>query len=637
MSDPRAPHGRLELTWTNKDLRLLAHQDGGYEWLSPSDYRVAEVRLLDDAATVGDISAGRPRAGDNLVIRGDALSALTSLAELPEFSSEYLGQVKLAYLDPPFNTQQAFEHYDDALEHSVWLTMMRDRLIQIKRLLRADGSVWVHLDDTEAAHCKVVLDEVFGRDAFQAQIAWEKTYTEKSDARNFSANHDFILVYGQPGWAANHEVVEPDLARYPYVDSSGRRYLLQPLRKWGSNSRRQDRPKLWYPITAPSGAEVWPIRGDGTEGCWRWSRETYEARKDEVEWRDDKPSQRLFADAAAARPPDTIWLREEVGHNKEAKLDLKRLLPGIEPFATPKPERLLRKIINIGSEPGDIVLDCFGGSGTTAAVAHKLDRRWVIIEQSRSTVEQHLIPRLTKVVSGEDPTGISSESRRVPEQDLPEGVEASDALLFASLLPKFAALVDSAHDLSDEDQKSQKAYIKALKDAAKTRLAETLLWRGGGGFRVLDVAPSMFEEDGGMVYLADWATNGRLAEACAAQLHFALDFDPPFVGRKGRMRLAVVDGLVNEDAVRLLLDVLPEGERLTVCGTAVDPAVRKLLRDERPGSSARKIPQAILDDYRLARWVPSRTAEVESAEATAVILAGAGAVAAGADTAKVPA
>ena len=136
--------GRLELTWTNKSQRLLAHEDGSYEWVAPSDYRVAEVRLLHDVGVVGEI--GRFRAGDNLLIRGDALNALTSLTRLPEFASEYLGAVKLCYIDPPFNTQQSFRQYDDALEHSVWLTMMRDRLLQVRDLLSADGSIWVHLD-----------------------------------------------------------------------------------------------------------------------------------------------------------------------------------------------------------------------------------------------------------------------------------------------------------------------------------------------------------------------------------------------------------------------------------------------------------------------------------------------------------
>jgi adenine-specific DNA-methyltransferase len=124
--------GRLELTWTNKDRRLLAHEDSSYEWVSPADYRVAEVRLLHDVSTVGEV--GKARAGDNLLIRGDALNALTSLARLPEFASEYLGKVKLCYIDPPFNTQQSFLQYDDNLEHSVWLTMIRDRLFVAGRI-----------------------------------------------------------------------------------------------------------------------------------------------------------------------------------------------------------------------------------------------------------------------------------------------------------------------------------------------------------------------------------------------------------------------------------------------------------------------------------------------------------------------
>jgi hypothetical protein len=146
--------GRLELTWTNKHLRLLSDDDGGYTWVAPSDYRVAEVRLLHDVDNVGETRGDRSRAKDNLLIRGDALNALTSLCELPEFAREYVGKVKLAYLDPPFNTQQAFEHYEDALEHSVWLTMMRDRLLQIRKLLSPDGSVWVHCDDSEQAYLK---------------------------------------------------------------------------------------------------------------------------------------------------------------------------------------------------------------------------------------------------------------------------------------------------------------------------------------------------------------------------------------------------------------------------------------------------------------------------------------------------
>src|SRR5579859_6676345 len=159
--------------------------------MPPSDYRIAEVRLLHDAGTVGKVAGDQNRAADNLLIRGDALNALTSLIELPEFEREYVGKVKLAYLDPPFNTQQSFMHYDDALEHSVWLTMMRDRLLQIRDLLCPEGSVWVHCDDSEQAYLRVMMDEVFGRDSFIATIVWERRYTQSSDA-TISVTHDYI-------------------------------------------------------------------------------------------------------------------------------------------------------------------------------------------------------------------------------------------------------------------------------------------------------------------------------------------------------------------------------------------------------------------------------------------------------------
>ncbi len=172
------PHGRLELTWTNKSLRLLAHEGGRYEWTDRGDHRVAEVRLLHQIAEYGTADAGQPQ---NLLIRGDALHALSSLAKLPSYARDYLGKVRLAYLDPPFNTGQAFEHYDDALEHSVWLTMMRDRLVQVRDLLAADGSVWVHLYDTKAAYCQMLMDEIFGRDNFIATIVWETDQGRRND------------------------------------------------------------------------------------------------------------------------------------------------------------------------------------------------------------------------------------------------------------------------------------------------------------------------------------------------------------------------------------------------------------------------------------------------------------------------
>ena len=163
--------GRLELTWTNKPYRLLADESGDYEWVPPSDYRVVEVRLLHDAGLVGETRRQAERSKDNLLIRGDALNALTSLIRLPEFAREYLGKVKLAYLDPSFNTQRSFLHYDDALEHSVWLTMMRDRLTQVKTLLAPDGSLYVHCDSSEGHYLKVLMDEIFDRSNFRNEVS----------------------------------------------------------------------------------------------------------------------------------------------------------------------------------------------------------------------------------------------------------------------------------------------------------------------------------------------------------------------------------------------------------------------------------------------------------------------------------
>jgi adenine-specific DNA-methyltransferase len=530
------PEGRLELTWTNKPLRLLAHEDGSYEWVHPSDYRVAEVRLLHDVSAFGDV--GKRRAAENLLIRGDALNALTSLARLPEFGREYLGKVRLAYIDPPFNTQQSFLDYDDALEHSVWLTMMRDRLLQIRSLLAQDGSVWVHCDDSEQHRLRSVMDEVFGANCFVACIIWRSSDNSNNDAKHFSTDHNYLVVYSkEPNWLSNRLEATPDQVKHysnPDDDPRGPWFDGNPV------NSPNPRANLRYTITSPSGFEIPP-----PPNGWRWSRETLEARMATGEIRFTPNGKgirrRTYLSDHAGLPASSLWTDlEETGHNRQAKSEIKKLVPGVataELFKTPKPERLLKRILEVASQSGDIVLDCFLGSGTTAAVAHKLGRRWIGIEYEPPTIEKYVLPRLTKVVKGEDPGGITS-------------------------------------------------LVK---------------WPGGGGFEVLEVSPSMFESDDGLVFLASWMTNGALAEATAAQLGFEYEVDPPFVGRKGRTRLAVVDGVVNESVVRLLAGALPERERVVICGTGIDTEARPILRELKPGSTLRKIPAALLDEYRSSR------------------------------------
>ena len=528
-------HGRLELTWTNKDQALLWSEDGAYRWVPPADYRVAEVRLLHDAGQVGEVGPASRRAADNLLIRGDALNALTSLARIPEFQREYLGKVRLAYLDPPFNTQQAFDQYDDALEHSVWLTMMRDRLVQIKRLLREDGSVWVHLDDQEMAYCRVVMDEIFGRENFVATVAWQRRPDPRNTARHISTDHDYLIVF-----AKNIQDLQFHLlARTEEMDSAYANLDNDPRGPWRRSGITARNPYSLgvYPVTTPSGRVV---QGPPHGTYWRFSAAKLKELDEDnrIYWGPDGRSgpylKRFLTEVAQGRVPGSVWPPDEVGYVRNGKEEVRRLIGAV--FATPKPEKLLYRVVTISTVPGDVVLDCFLGSGTTAAVAHKLGRRWVGVERSADTLTTFAIPRMEKVVAGEDPGGITSVAR----------------------------------------------------------------WTGGGGFRILDVAPSMFAESRGAVVLADWAVNGELAEATAAQLGYEFRFDPPFCGSKGRSLLSVVDGLITSEVVELIASSLEPGERAVVCGTAVAVDADAALKAVSPGSRVRRIPASILADYRVA-------------------------------------
>lgn len=514
--------GQLELTWTNKQFSLLAHEDGSYEWVKPSDYRVAEVRLLRDVSAFGAVA--KKRAEDNLLIRGDSLHALTSLAKLPEFKSEYLGKVKLAYLDPPFNTQQSFLHYDDALEHSVWLTMMRDRLTLIWDLLSEDGCVYVHCDASEGHYLKIVLDEVFQRPNFRSEIIWKRT-SAHSSAKRYGPVHDTILFYSKSDqfeWNSIYTDYDPAYVEmfFDQVDADGRRWRRSDLTGAGVRAGETGRP--WRGIDVTAKGRHWAHPPSVLEELDRAGRVHWPRKEDGM------PRLKQYPEDLPGLPLQDVWTDIRPMHNLSSERT---------GYSTQKPEALLQRIIEVSSSEGDIVLDCFSGSGTTAAVAQKMGRRWVAVERERETVEDFSLPRLISVIEGKDQGGIT----------------------------------------------------------------RSLGWKGGGGFRVLDIASSMFEADEGLVFLAEWMTNGILAEATAAQLGFEYSQEPPFAGRKGRSRLAVIDGVVNEDVVRLITRALPDDERVVICGTGIDPDARPFLRDLRPGSTLRKIPATLLHEYRSGR------------------------------------
>ena len=257
----RSPKGRLELTWMGKDMALIPAEHGkyDYEWVDPADLRACEVKSIEVVKTLGE-TAGATGANENLLVIGDSGDVLRSLGTIPEWAAKYRGKVKLVYIDPPFNTEQTFERYADQLEHSIWLTMMRDRIRDIKPLLAADASIWVHLDDAEVHRMRVVLDEELGAERCATQIVWQKRTTRENRAA-FSDNHDHILVYTAcpvTEWRdVRNRLARQTTTKNPDDDPRG---------PWDSIpfTAQGFRANQMYKITTPTGVEHDPPLGR----CW---------------------------------------------------------------------------------------------------------------------------------------------------------------------------------------------------------------------------------------------------------------------------------------------------------------------------------------------------------------------------------
>jgi adenine-specific DNA-methyltransferase len=338
------------------------------------------------------LSYGDPDAG-NLLIQGDNLDTLKALLPF------YAGQVKCIYIDPPYNTGSAFEHYDDNTEHSNWLSLMYPRLELLRDLLAENGSLWVSIDDNEAHYLKVIMDEVFGRKNFVANVIWQKRTSP--DARlNLGAAHDHILVYGRQGDGTHTGfnkigISEDHVANYKNPDND-------PRGPWTSTdfTAQGYRPNQMYEITTPCGSTYLPP----PNRCWANIEPVFKELLEEgrlwfgVDGK-SRPRSKTYLSEASGVSAWTWWTNKEVGHNQESKKEI-NVLFGADAFGTPKPERLLQRIIHIATNPGDLVLDSFLGSGTTAAVAHKMGRRWIGIEMGEHA-RTHCAARLRKVIDGE--------------------------------------------------------------------------------------------------------------------------------------------------------------------------------------------------------------------------------------------
>ena len=515
---------KLELTWIGKDQRprlepriLIEEPDKSYH----AKHRVSENDLFE-----------------NMLIRGDNLLGLKALEQ------KYTGKVKCVMIDPPYNTGSAFEQYDDGVEHSVWLTLIRERLELLFKLLAVDGSIWITIDDGECHYLKVICDEIFGRVNFVSSIAWEKDQGRRGDT-DISSAHDHILLY-----AKNRDIWRKTRNLLPRTEAQESRYRnpdKDPNGPWlqGDNGTAKSGSEgARFPITLPSGREVVPPKGN----FWRFSRENFENAREEGRVYfgakgDSMPViKRYLTNVQQGIVPRTWWPASEVGTNQSAKRDhLRKLLPTIEPFATPKPEELIERILHISTNSGDLVLDSFLGSGTTAAVAHKMGRRWIGIELGEHC-DTHCLPRLRKVIDGQDPGGIT-------------------------------ASVD---------------------------------WQGGGGFRYYRLAPSLIKTDqwGNAVINPEFNPE-LLAEAVCKVEGFDYAPSQEHYWQHGKASeqdfIYVTTQTLSRPQLEELSSAAGSGRSLLVCCAAF-----RVKEDSFPNLTLKKIPKAVLhrcewdhDDYSL--------------------------------------
>lgn len=520
---------KLELTWPGKEERprlepriLLEHPE--------RDHHAAARRE-------GDLF-------DNMLIKGDNLLALKALEQ------DYAGKVKCVFIDPPYGTGADFLIYDDGLQHSQWLSMMRNRLDLFRRLLSEDGSIWIHIDDNEVHYLKIVLDEIFGRANFVASLIWQKALSVKNTAQFVSDDHEYILVYARDIEKLKFNKVaasEAQAASYKNPDND-------PRGAWQSISfsARNYYSKGIYPIKCPGGRV---IPGPPAGSYWRVSEENMKLldQDNRVWWGKDGngvPRRKMFLSEQGElkKVAQTLWLHSSVGHTQEAKKESLALFKD-DPFPTPKPERLVSAVLEIATNENDLVLDSFAGSGTTGAVAHKMKRRWIMAEIG-DHADTHIVPRLIKVIDGEDQGGITKAAG----------------------------------------------------------------WEGGGGFRYYTLAPSLLERDAYDNWVIAPEYNGpMLAQAMCKHLGFTYDPAQSADGderdaewwRHGRSSerdfLYVTTQALTQDALRLLSDEVGPDRSLLICARAFSGNI-----DNFENLTCRKIPASILskcewgrDDYSL--------------------------------------
>ncbi|MDG4554136.1 MAG: site-specific DNA-methyltransferase [Candidatus Competibacter sp.] len=556
---------KLELTWIGKENRPKLEPRILLEDPARSYHAAHQV-------TDGDVF-------DNRLIFGDNLLALKAL------EAEFTGKIKCIYIDPPFNTGGAFEHYDDNLEHSIWLSLLRDRLEILQRLLSPDGAIVVNLDDTEAAYCKVLMDQVFGRQNYVTTVVVEAATPSSFKTVNVGPTQtaQFLLFFAKDKTRFKYlqqyiPIYEIDLQHFSrFIEN-----IEEPASQWRFQNIND------YVLTQMG------FKGDTSNAKWAMAKKTLGSSRAQEEVKQRaiefvlENSHRVFETKTLQKP--SRWLHDHIKRSldKEKVIELVRDnmesiylyrgrqvyflgkavkevdgervvsqpisniwtdIPtnnlkgegGVDFPAGKKPETLIRRIIQmISDKPGDLVLDSFAGSGTTGAVAHKMGRRWIMVELGEHC-HTHIIPRLKKVIDGEDPSGIT----------------------------------------------------------------KAVGWKGGGGFRYYRLAPSLLEQDkwGNWVINKDYNA-AMLAEALCKLEGFRYAPSDAVYWQHGhsteRDFLYVTTAALNHEQLQQLSDeVGPERTLLVLC-----PAFRGC--GEYPNLTVKKIPKQVLnrcewghDDYSL--------------------------------------
>ena len=516
---------KLELTWVGK-----------YDEKQPLEPRIL---IENPEYSYGEVETGVLPNGKawkgNMLIHGDNLLALKALEQ------DYANSVKCIYIDPPYNTGNAFEHYDDGVEHSIWLSLMRERLILLRNLLAEYGSIWISIDDNEQAYLKVLMDEIFGRQNFVNNVIWEKKYAPSNDAKWLSDTHDFIMVY-----AKRKDIWRPNLL--PRSEEMNSRYKNpdnDPRGPWkpADFSVKTYNVTCDYTITLPSGRIVSPPESR----AWVSNKDRFEELvRDNRIWfgkdGNNVPSVKKFlSEVKQGMTTMTIWKYTEVGHNQDAKKEVKQFNSETV-FDTPKPERLIERVLTLGSNPGDLVLDSFLGSGTTAAVAQKMGRRYIGVELGNHAYT-HCYPRLKKVTDGTDQGGISKAQN----------------------------------------------------------------WKGGGGFRFYELAPSLLKEDkfGNLVINKEYNAD-MLAAAMAKQEGFTYAPSEEHYWKHGFSSesdyIYTTTQFMTVEGLAAIAEQMKDGESLLVCCTAFQSECKRAFSN----ITIKKIPQMLLgrcefnkDDYSL--------------------------------------